>query len=100
MANRVKTTPVRKKHIPLVASLASLPVFAQNPTAEAAAKIDEKCGGKIKKIFATKCSLCHQGYGMKQAHGPTLAGTSKTLEQIMKQIREGKSPIPGKPNQG
>ena len=62
--------------IALVASLASLPVFAQDPTDETAAKIDEKFGGKIKKLFATKCSWCHQGYGMKQADGPTLAGTS------------------------
>ena len=47
MARRIKTTPVRKKHIPL-ASLASLPVFAQDPTDEAAAKIDEKFGGNQK----------------------------------------------------
>ena len=32
---------------------------------------------------------------MKQADGPKLAGTSKTLEQLIKQIREGKSPMPG-----
>lgn len=81
--------------VALVASLTSLPVFAQDPTDEAAAKINEKFGGNIKKLFATKCSWCHQGYGMKQADGPKLAGTSKTLEQLMKQIREGKSPMPG-----
>ena len=36
---------------------------------------------------------------MKQADGPKLAGTSKTVEQLMKQIREGKSPMPGFKNQ-
>jgi mono/diheme cytochrome c family protein len=82
-----------------VASLASPSVFAQDPTDEAAAKINEKYGGNIKKLFATKCSWCHQGYGMKQADGPKLAGTSKTLEQLMKQIRKGKSPMPGFKNQ-
>lgn len=49
----------------------------------------------IKKLFAAKCSWCHQGYGMRQADGPKLAGTSKTHEQVMKQITHGKSPMPG-----
>ena len=30
----------------------------------------------IKKLFAQKCSWCHQGYGMRQADGPKLAGTT------------------------
>ena len=79
----------------LIASLFASPGFAQDPTDEAAAKINEKFGGNIKKLFATKCSWCHQGYGMKQADGPKLAGTDKTLEQLMKQIKNGKSPMPG-----
>ena len=33
-------------------------------------------------------------FGMKQADGPKLAGTSKTLEQVMKHIKDGKSPMP------
>ena len=49
----------------------------------------------IKKLFAQKCSWCHQGYGMRQADGPKLAGTDKTREQLMKQIANGKSPMPG-----
>ena len=53
----------------------------------------------IKKIFAQKCSWCHQGYGMRQADGPKLAGSDKTHEQLMKQIRNGKSPMPGFKNQ-
>ena len=66
-----------------------------DPTDEAAARINEKFGGNVKKLFATKCSWCHQAYGMKQADGPKLAGTGKTLEQVMAQIRNGKSPMPG-----
>lgn len=81
--------------VALIAGLFSISGFAQDPTDEAAAKIDEKFGGNIKKLFATKCSWCHQGYGMKQADGPKLAGTDKTLEQVMKQIKNGKSPMPG-----
>jgi cytochrome c551 len=49
----------------------------------------------IKKLFAAKCSWCHQGYGMKQADGPKLAGTEKTHPQVVKQITNGKSPMPG-----
>ncbi|HEY7757991.1 MAG TPA: cytochrome c [Burkholderiales bacterium] len=49
----------------------------------------------IKKLFAQKCSWCHQGYGMRQADGPKLAGTDKTKEQLVKQIANGKSPMPG-----
>ncbi len=49
----------------------------------------------IKKLFSAKCSWCHQGYGMRQADGPKLAGTSKTREQVIKQITSGKSPMPG-----
>ena len=79
----------------LIAGLFAPSGFAQDPTDEAAAKINEKFGGNIKKLFATKCSWCHQGYGMKQADGPKLAGTDKTLEQLMKQIKNGKSPMPG-----
>jgi mono/diheme cytochrome c family protein len=81
--------------VALMASLFSTSGFAQDPTAEAAAKIDEKFGGNIKRLFATKCSWCHQGYGMKQADGPKLAGTSKTVAQVMAQIMNGKTPMPG-----
>ena len=49
----------------------------------------------IKKLFAQKCSWCHQGYGMRQADGPKLAGTDKTKDQLVKQIANGKSPMPG-----
>jgi mono/diheme cytochrome c family protein len=48
----------------------------------------------IKKLFAQKCSWCHQGYGMRQADGPKLAGTDKTKEQLVKHIANGKSPMP------
>ena len=53
----------------------------------------------IKKLFSQKCSWCHQGYGMRQADGPKLAGTTKSREQVMKQIANGKSPMPGFKNQ-
>ena len=89
----------RRTNIPLalalLISLLSPSVFAGDPTDEAAAAIDEKFGGSVKKLFATKCSWCHQGYGMKQADGPKLAGTGKTVAQVMAQIMNGKTPMPG-----
>ena len=85
--------------VAMIAGLFSISGLAQDPTDEAAAKIDEKFGGNIKKLFATRCSWCHQGYGMKQADGPKLAGTSKSLAQVMAQIMNGKTPMPGFKNQ-
>ena len=83
----------------LIAGLFSMSGYAQDPTEEAAAKINEKFGGDIKRLFATKCSWCHQGFGMKQADGPKLAGTRKTVAQVMAQIMNGKTPMPGFKNQ-
>ncbi|MGH8678597.1 MAG: c-type cytochrome [Burkholderiales bacterium] len=70
-----------------------------DPTEKAAAIVDEKYKTDVKKIFATKCSWCHQGYGMKQADGPKLAGSDRSVEQLMTQIRNGKTPMPGFKNQ-
>ena len=79
----------------LIACLFPTSGLALDPTDEVAARIDEKFGGNIKKLFATRCSWCHQGYGMKQADGPKLAGTSKSVAQVMAQIMNGKTPMPG-----
>lgn len=81
------------------AGLVSATAAANDPVDAAAAAVGEKYQVNIKKLFATKCSWCHQGYGMKQADGPKLAGTQKTIEQLAKQIIEGKSPMPGFRNQ-
>jgi len=66
--------------------------------APAVSQVNEKYSDQkldIKRLFAQKCSWCHQGYGMRKADGPKLAGTDKTREQVMKQIANGKSPMPG-----
>ena len=49
----------------------------------------------VKRLFASRCSWCHQGYGLKQADGPRLAGIPKTKEQVVEQIMYGKTPMPG-----
>jgi mono/diheme cytochrome c family protein len=49
----------------------------------------------VKRLFASRCSWCHQGYGLKHADGPRLAGIAKTKEQVIEQIMYGKTPMPG-----
>jgi len=73
--------------------------FADNdPTEVAAAQIDKKYSEQksdVKRLFASRCSWCHQGYGMKKADGPRLAGTRLTRDEVIKQISVGKTPMPG-----
>ncbi len=61
----------------VIAGLVSAPATANDPVDAAAAAVGEKYQVNVKKLFATKCSWCHQGYGMKQADGPKLAGTQR-----------------------
>jgi len=78
-----------------VGTLLLAPVAMADVTDDAAAPINQKYGFDVKKLFATRCSWCHQGYGMKQADGPKLAGTHLSYEQVITQIVVGKSPMPG-----
>lgn len=71
---------------------------ANDPTEVAAAIVDKKYADQnmdVKRLFASRCSWCHQGYGMKQADGPRLAGTHKDRDQLIEQIARGRSPMPG-----
>ena len=70
----------------------------EDPTEVAAAMVDEKYseqGSDVKRLFASRCSWCHQGYGMKQADGPRLAGTESSREHVVEVISKGKTPMPG-----
>ena len=42
----------------------------------------------VKKVFATNCSWCHDGYGMDAGKGPKLAGTTMTEEQNGNKIEQ------------
>lgn len=46
---------------------------------------------KIKIIFATSCSWCHDRYGMDAGKGPKLAGTKLSKEGVRNIILNGKS---------
>ena len=46
----------------------------------------------ITRLFATSCGWCHQGGGRVAGRGPKLAGTDKSDDFIIKQIKQGKPP--------
>jgi mono/diheme cytochrome c family protein len=76
----------------------SLAVAEEDPTEVAAAIVDKQYSEEkmdVKRLFASRCSWCHQGYGMKQADGPRLAGTSLSRDEVKDRIAYGKSPMPG-----
>ena len=82
----------------LVGMQPTLVAAEDDPTEVAASIVDKKYAEQkmdVKRMFASRCSWCHQGYGMKQADGPRLAGTHKTRDQLIDQIAFGKSPMPG-----
>jgi len=60
-------------------------------TAQAANPANEKYHVDVTKLFATHCSWCHDAYGMQAGKGPKLAGTSKSKEQVVDQISNGKA---------
>jgi mono/diheme cytochrome c family protein len=47
---------------------------------------------KVSRLFATSCGWCHQGGGRAAGRGPKLAGTDKSDEFIIRQIKQGKPP--------
>ena len=76
----------------------SFAIAADDPIDVAAAQVNEKYSdhkSNVKRLFASRCSWCHQNYGMKKADGPRLAGTKLTRDEVIKQISFGKSPMPG-----
>lgn len=46
----------------------------------------------VSRLFATSCGWCHQGGGRVAGRGPKLAGTDKSDEFIVRQIKQGKPP--------
>jgi mono/diheme cytochrome c family protein len=58
--------------------------------AETMAAVSEKSGVNIKGVFAGNCSWCHDGFGMHGGKGPKLAGTTKSIEQLVDRISNGK----------
>ena len=81
-----------------VAAQPGLAAAEEDPTEVAAAIVDEQYSEHkmdVKRLFASRCSWCHQGYGMKQADGPRLAGTELSRDKVVDRIARGKSPMPG-----
>ena len=82
----------------IVALLPGKALAAEDPTEVAAAIVDEKYAEHnmdVKRLFASRCSWCHQGYGMRQADGPRLAGTELSRDVVYDRIARGRTPMPG-----
>jgi mono/diheme cytochrome c family protein len=82
----------------MIAMLPGAAIAAEDPTEVAAAIVDERYSEHnmdVKRLFASRCSWCHQGYGMKRADGPRLAGTKLSRDVVYDRIARGRSPMPG-----
>ena len=66
----------------------------QSPAGKGEVGAQQADSTDAKRLFAANCSWCHQDYGMRQGDGPKLAGTPKSEEQIVDQIKHGKTPMP------
>ena len=49
----------------------------------------------VEQLFATSCGFCHQNGGRAAGRGPKLAGSDKSDDYIINQIKHGK--LPGMP---
>jgi mono/diheme cytochrome c family protein len=74
-----------------VLALAARDAMANEQAMKALADVGAKYQIDLKKLFATNCSWCHDGYGMDDGKAPKLAGTRKSQEQVAAQIANGKS---------
>lgn len=64
---------------------------SEDKYAQAMVATSEKYSVNIKGVFAGSCSWCHDGYGMDGGKGPKLAGTTKSIKEIVERISKGKS---------
>jgi mono/diheme cytochrome c family protein len=67
----------------LVAALAFAPARAED---------SQQASLNVQQLFATSCGWCHQSGGRSEGRGPKLAGTDKSDEYIVNQIKKGKPP--------
>ena len=62
------------------------------PTPPAAQQPAPSVDPNVSRLFATSCGWCHQAGGRAAGRGPKLAGTDKSDEFIIRQIKQGKPP--------
>jgi mono/diheme cytochrome c family protein len=60
--------------------------------APARAEEAQQASLNVQQLFATSCGWCHQSGGRSAGRGPKLAGTDKSDEYIINQIKKGKPP--------
>ena len=75
-----------------IAAMANPPTERGPPATPPAASSQRTADPNVEPLFATSCGWCHQGGGRVAGRGPKLAGTDKTDEFIIGQIKHGKPP--------
>jgi mono/diheme cytochrome c family protein len=80
--------------VPAVGTLALVFVIGSARAQDAAPTqgADRAATLNVESLFATSCGWCHQGGGRVAGRGPKLAGTDKSDEFIIRQIKNGKPP--------
>src|SRR6266540_4304762 len=71
---------------------AGLLILTASASASASAQTQQSASLNVEQLFATSCGWCHQGGGRVAGRGPKLAGTDKSDEYIITQIKKGKPP--------
>jgi mono/diheme cytochrome c family protein len=69
-----------------------LAAVAALASGSARAETGQQTSLNVRQLFATSCGWCHQSGGRSEGRGPKLAGTDKSDEYIINQIKKGKPP--------
>jgi len=73
-------------------ALMTFGIVAVLACAAAHAEEGQQASLNVQQLFATSCGWCHQSGGRSEGRGPKLAGTDKSDEYIINQIKKGKPP--------
>ena len=86
----------RFRFLPIAGLRLAVVLVAVSAHAQAPPLLDQESGQpvtlNVESLFATSCGWCHQGGGRVAGRGPKLAGTDKSDDFIIKQIKNGKPP--------
>lgn len=75
-----------------VSMTACAAALACAPNAWSQGADEQSANLNVEQLFATSCGFCHQNGGRAAGRGPKLAGTDKSDDYIINQIKNGKFP--------
>jgi mono/diheme cytochrome c family protein len=74
----------------LVSMTACAVALACSPNAWGQGADQQSANLNVEQLFATSCGWCHQNGGRAAGRGPKLAGSNKSDDYIINQIKNGK----------